>query len=613
LKKNIVVYSPSRFKNEIWLPTLWSQAKTYYEKNGSKVDQWTWAPCYADIWGDDIEKVKLTLGHVEPDVFAVSLYVWNYNLGHKIAKWVKESWPNCLVITGGPHQYFKYNNNWFRDHPYIDASLPGECYGELCIQQILDNLDHNNKIDFNTISDIVYPRGKARDKFTSSQHLSKQDKKHFDYQWSSFADQQKYILDFINCQKIHFPNSKTLAVFETTRGCPYGCTYCDWGGGISTTVIKKDQTALNKDLEFLSSLNLSYLYIADANLGIFGERDVDIIKSLVKFRKTFQTKFKIGYGGFAKTENKLDYIKQILTIDLAQQLSNSGEIKISMQSLDPTVLKNINRVNIDLDQQIKILSPLSKKNKLPLYVELILGLPGMTLEKFYQELSILKKNKLSVMWFEWLILPETPAYDPEYKQKFKIFTISKNNGWSHHETESDREIVIKTDSYSQDQYLQMLLSSSLYHAVVQGGFYKKTFSWIEQNTNHSFGFVLQEIYEIFFQYYCPEYFSQVIQRWNTISTDVNIPCEFKLNDHKVYGGFYFVALAFLHFKDFVEPLGKWLGTQYAVPISVIKKDQSLLLVDGQDGYTLNDILNNFMSYQNSGHCMTRPSAFNLLG
>jgi hypothetical protein len=157
------------------------------------------------------------------------------------------------------------------------------------------------------------------------------------------------------------------------------------------------------------------------------------------------------------------------------------------------------------------------------------------------------------------------------------------------------------------------LSSSLYHAVVQGGFYKNTFTWIEQNTNHSFGFVLQEIYEIFFQYYCPEYFSQVIHRWNTILTDVNIPCEFNLNDHKVYGGFYFVALAFLHFEDFVEPLGKWLGTQYAVPISVVKKDQSLLLMDGQDGYTLNDILNNFMSYQNSGHAMTRPSVFSLLG
>jgi hypothetical protein len=36
MKKTVVVYSPSRFQNEVWLPALWSQAKTYYEKHGKK-------------------------------------------------------------------------------------------------------------------------------------------------------------------------------------------------------------------------------------------------------------------------------------------------------------------------------------------------------------------------------------------------------------------------------------------------------------------------------------------------------------------------------------------------------------------------------------------------
>ena len=101
MKKNIVVYSPSRFSNEVWLPVLWAQAKTYYERNGKNTDQWNWAPCTADIYSDDLNKVKITLGHIEPDVFAVSLYVWNYNIGHKIAQWVKQQWPKCRGIQSG--------------------------------------------------------------------------------------------------------------------------------------------------------------------------------------------------------------------------------------------------------------------------------------------------------------------------------------------------------------------------------------------------------------------------------------------------------------------------------------------------------------------------------
>ena len=84
MTRTIVVYNPSRFENEVWLPALWSQAKTYYEKHGQKQDHWSWAPCIADIHSDDFEKIKLILDHAQPDVFAVSLYVWNYRIANQV-------------------------------------------------------------------------------------------------------------------------------------------------------------------------------------------------------------------------------------------------------------------------------------------------------------------------------------------------------------------------------------------------------------------------------------------------------------------------------------------------------------------------------------------------
>ena len=59
-----------------------------------------------------------------------------------------------------------------------------------------------------------------------------------------------------------------------------------------------------------------------------------------------------------------------------------------MQTLDSEILDNIDRKNIPLDKQLELFNPIAKNNKIPMYVEIIMGLPGMTLEKFYHELNV---------------------------------------------------------------------------------------------------------------------------------------------------------------------------------------------------------------------------------
>ena len=130
-KKNIIVANFPRFSGEIWMPFLWAQAKTYYELYGERTDEWNWVPCYHDVFSSEYnDQVKELIRQNPPDIFAISLYVWNYTQAFEIAAWVKEQWPDCVIISGGPHQYFKHDIDWFKKHPYLDASLPGDCYGE---------------------------------------------------------------------------------------------------------------------------------------------------------------------------------------------------------------------------------------------------------------------------------------------------------------------------------------------------------------------------------------------------------------------------------------------------------------------------------------------------
>lgn len=576
-KKTIVVYNPIRFTGEAWLPVLWAQAKTYYERHGEKKDYWHWGSCQADIYGDDLERVKLTLGHLEPDVFCVSLYVWNYVIAHKIAAWVKQTWPNCLVITGGPHQYFKHQDQWFKEHPYIDASLPGECPGELAIQEILDNVSDDGSIDWNTVSDICYPKGRSRYPAYSKKIRSTSDRRDFDYSWSAFSSQFDYLKNYISFAKQQHPNTKLLSIFETTRGCPYGCTYCDWGGGINTKVLKKPAAAITQDIEALCKLDLDYVYFADANFGIFGQRDVDIIKELARARKQHLQIFNVGYGGFAKTENKLDYVKEILEIDIKHGLSVLGEIKISMQSLDDDVLKRIDRKNVPLDKQIKVFKDLSSiEKRLPIYVELIHGLPGMTLDKFYHELDILGDQRLSVQWYPWILLPEAPAYSNQYRSREGLETIIKTAGWWTHEEEANNwnEIVIGTSSYSKDEYLEMVLASGLYKLFVQGGYLEDTVKWIQKTHQVSLGQLIKRIYQ-------EHAGSWLILPQNQFHSEIlrnpDKGCFINLNGTEVYLGLYFIALAYLYHSDFTIPLAAWLQNEYGVPDRKIVKDLDLAI------------------------------------
>ena len=120
----------------------YAQNTGVYEKYGARVNEWQWVPCYADVYSAEYEeKIYEILEKNPPDVFAISLYVWNYSLAHKIAAWVRNTFPQCIIISGGPHQYFKHDLNWFKEHWYLDASSPGDCYGELCFKEILDNYD----------------------------------------------------------------------------------------------------------------------------------------------------------------------------------------------------------------------------------------------------------------------------------------------------------------------------------------------------------------------------------------------------------------------------------------------------------------------------------------
>jgi putative methyltransferase len=264
-----------------FIPVLWPSAKTYYEKFGMYPEKFNWVLPSIEYY-EDIDKIKEKIKLNPPDLFGVSLYVWNFELSLELCQWVKKEFPNCLVITGGPHQYFKHHKDWFSKHYFIDASLPSEVYGEIAIADILNNLKDDNIINWNKVERIAYPSKNRSMTLYSPKATYKLD---FNWNYSSFEEQKEFIDQYIKEFRAISPTGYFHCKIETTRGCPYECTFCDWGGGVGTKVIVKNLDYVKKDLDVLTSYDLASIYICDANFGINGDRDVEIVEYIADKKK----------------------------------------------------------------------------------------------------------------------------------------------------------------------------------------------------------------------------------------------------------------------------------------------------------------------------------------
>jgi hypothetical protein len=293
-------------------------------------------------------------------------------------------------------------------------------------------------------------------------------------------------------------NTVVQGKLETTRGCPYSCAFCDWGGGIGSKVLIKDIEHVKKDIDVIEQTQAGYVFLCDANFGILGERDIEVITYMAERKQANPNFFHIYFGGFAKSIKHTEVIKEILDIDARNNLTWDLSYKASIQSIHADVLDNIRRTDIPFDKHVYLAKHLKKYYGFSTYAECISGLPGITPDKWYHEINVFTKNDMDICLYNWHLLPETPSYDYNFRKKMGVETVNKhNNMQTNNSTLRKSEVVVQTFSYSKEDYKEMWLAFAIQRGFWTTGLLENTLDKIFKNSNVGYGDFVKKFYREF--------------------------------------------------------------------------------------------------------------------
>jgi hypothetical protein len=167
------------------------------------------------------------------------------------------------------------------------------------------------------------------------------------------------------------------------------------------------------EIRWIAQHGVDMLWIADANFGIFA-RDVEIAKVIAQCRRELGCLRRVIVNYAKQSSERIADIVGIL-----KDADVTGEGLISIQTQDPQTLANIQRSNIKTEHYDRLIRVFRSRD-LQVSSDLMIGLPGATVESFKADLQFFFDREVYSKAYQTVLLPNSPMGDPEYLKKFAI-------------------------------------------------------------------------------------------------------------------------------------------------------------------------------------------------
>ena len=271
-----------------------------------------------------------------PTVLALSNYSWNLELGYKLSAWAKQHNPNLVVIFGGPNFPVEPEDKleFLKQRSAVDFYV--ELEGEVGFTELLRRLE---SCDFNVEEFKRTQEEVGNCTFASGNKL-------IAGEIERIADINIIPSPYLTGLMDEFFDLPLSPMLETTRGCPFTCTFCADGLAIKNKVHRHDVQRTKDELEYIAKRvkNVEELIITDLNFGMY-KQDIVTAKMIAELQQ------KYNWPRLIQASAGKNMHKRIIEV---ASMIKGWKFKGSIQSSDPEVLEAIKRSNISTTAYIKM-------------------------------------------------------------------------------------------------------------------------------------------------------------------------------------------------------------------------------------------------------------------
>lgn len=314
----------------------------------------------AEILGDIYKR--------RPDVIGFSCYIWNMEIVERLTSLLHQTMPDTSIWLGGPEVSYEAKG-WLAKLPEVQGIMIGE--GEETFSELLEYYG-GERASLAQIRGLCYrEEGRERIQYTADRPPLELSRIPFPYQ-EIFRKNTHGVLEQAeqNKQTKQNPFAHKIIYYESSRGCPFSCSYCL--SSLDKKLRFRDLKLVRKELQIFLDAKVAQVKFIDRTFNCKKSHAVAIWSYLAEHDN--------GVTNF-HFEIAADLLDEDMLAVLSTLRPGLVQLEIGVQTTCRETLAAIGR-KTDLDRIRQMVGRVSFFHNIHQHLDLIAGLPAEGYERF---------------------------------------------------------------------------------------------------------------------------------------------------------------------------------------------------------------------------------------
>ncbi len=398
----------------------------------------------------------------KPTIIGIGVYIWNATETLQLVQLLKTISPDTRIVLGGPEVSYEFEDQQLVS--WVDYVITGQA--ELAFKELCDDL-LNKKKPFNK---IIHPLPVE-------------------------LSQIQLPYEYYNDEDV----ANRVIYVEASRGCPFKCEFCL--SSLDKTVYPFDLDIFLNEMEKLYQRGVRHFKFVDRTFNLKAATSIRIMEFFLDKMDFENIDNNNSENLFLHFELIPDHLPEKLKATIARFPEGSLQFEIGIQSLNSQVQTIISRKQ-NTQKVSENLSWIRNHSQAHIHADLIIGLPGETIESFAEGLNQLYKmnpHEIQVGILKRLkgtpIIRHTDEYDMRYNPlpPFNIVSnklISFENMQRMSRFARYWDLIINSGRFSNTK--EILLSENAFYNFLNLS------DWIFKTTGQTHKISLERLYSLLY-------------------------------------------------------------------------------------------------------------------